>query len=213
MRMRKKRNLLPRLERCAALIVSEPESERGRWLELAPACRELHLEIGCGKGQFTAVTALNHPEALLVAVERVAEALVIAAERALELNISNLRFLKMDARELVSVFAPGEISLIYLNFCDPWPKKHDAKRRLTAPAFLDDYKTLLRPGGEIHFKTDNLPLFEYSLETFEDAGFRLREITRDLHRDGVNGVMTNYEERFHEQGIKINRLCAIRQGD
>jgi len=210
MRMRKKRNLIPRMARCAHLQVFEPETRRGVWRE---GDSPLYVELGCGKGRFTAETAAAEPEALYVAVERVPDAMVIAMERADRLGLANVRFLDMDAARLGEVFAPGEIDRLYINFCDPWPGNRHAKRRLTSHRFLPLYAEALRPGGEIHFKTDNVPLFDYSLEMFRSMGWAVSEVTRDLHADGVCGVMTDYEAKFYEQGIPICRCVAVYKGE
>ena len=208
MRMRKKPNLIPRMEKCAHLSVSDPAALRGRWLSEFKNYDSLHLEIGCGKGRFTVETAKAEPRTLLVGLERVADALVIGMERANADAVSNVRFLSCDAKILTELFAPGELSRIYLNFSDPWPERGHAKRRLTSETFLPVYRELLPPGGEIYFKTDNLPLFEYSLARFEEGGFELFEVTRDLHFEGPRGVMTDYELKFFEQGVSINRCVA-----
>jgi tRNA (guanine-N7-)-methyltransferase len=208
--MRKKPNLLPRMERASAVLVTEPERFRGAWLTQFPGHGALHLELGCGKGRFTAETAAAEPEALLVAVEKVPDAMVVAMERAVEKGLHNVKFIDRDAALLPELFAPGEVERIYLNFCDPWPKSRDAKHRLTAPGFLRLYADVLAPGGTLRFKTDNLPLFEWSLAQFEAEGWALSEVTNDLHADGVCGVMTDYEAKFHAQGVKINRLVATK---
>ncbi len=210
MRMRKKPNLLPRMERASAVLVTEPERFRGAWLTQFPGCGALHLELGCGKGRFTAETAAAEPEALLVAVEKVPDAMVVAMERAVEKGLHNVKFIDRDAALLPELFAPGEVERIYLNFCDPWPKSRDAKHRLTAPGFLRLYADVLPQGGTLRFKTDNLPLFEWSLAQFEAEGWALSEVTNDLHAEGVFGVMTDYEAKFHMQGVKINRLVATK---
>lgn len=212
MRMRKKPNLLPRMERASAVLVREPEALPGRWLDSFPGRRALHIELGCGKGRFTAGTALENPDVLLVAVERVPDAMVVAMERCVELATQNVRFVDRDAGSLDVIFAPGEAERIYINFCDPWPKSRDAKHRLTAPNFLRMYAEVLRPGGEIHFKTDNLPLFDWSREQFAAEGWLLSEVTNDLHAAGAVGVMTDYEAKFHARGIPINRLVAAKTG-
>ena len=210
MRMRKKPNLLPRMERAGAVLVAEPETLRGQWRTAFPGFAALHLELGCGKGRFTADTAAANPETLLVAVEKVPDAMVVAMERAVAKGLHNVKFIDRDVALLPEMFAPGEVARIYLNFCDPWPKSRDAKHRLTAPGFLRLYADVLAPDGELCFKTDNLPLFEWSLAQFEAEGWALREVTNDLHADGVRGVMTDYEAKFHAQGVKINRLAATR---
>ena len=210
MRMRKKPNLLPRMERASAVLVTEPEALRGAWRSLLPGCEALHLELGCGKGGFTVETAAADPSALLVAVEKVPDAMVVAMERAVGRGLQNVRFIDRDVLLLPELFAPGEAERIYLNFCDPWPKSRDAKHRLTAPGFLRLYADVLKPGGALWFKTDNLPLFEWSLEQFTAEGWALSEVTNDLHAGGVRGVMTDYEAKFHAQGVKINRLVATK---
>ena len=210
MRMRKKPNLLPRMERAAAVLVAEPETLRGRWREAFPGFSALHLELGCGKGRFTAETAANCPDTLLVAVEKVPDAMVVAMERAVANGLHNVKFLDRDVALLPELFAPGEVDRVYLNFCDPWPKSRDAKHRLTAPGFLRLYADVLPTGGTLCFKTDNLPLFEWSLQQFEAEGWALGEVTNDLHADGIQGVMTDYEAKFHAQGVKINRLVATK---
>lgn len=208
MRMRKRNNLEPRMEAASAVWIREPETRRGCWRELMPEARELHLEIGCGKGKFTVEMAALHPEVLFLAVERVKEALVLAMEKAVAMGLRNVFFLSEDAARLEELFAPGEVDRIYLNFCDPWPRSKNAKRRLTYHTFLEKYRTVLRPEGEIHFKTDNAGLFAWSLEEFERYGYPVRNVTDDLHKDGVVGVMTGYEEKFNALGTPIHR-CEI----
>ena len=208
MRMRKKPNLIPRMERASAVLVSQPTQYKGRWMAENPGFQTLHLELGCGKGGFTVQTAQNEPETLLVAVEKVPDAMVVAMERAVEAKLPNVRFLDIDAVLLPELFEPGEVERIYINFCDPWPKKKQFKRRLTAPGFLDLYRQVLAKGGEIHFKTDNLPLFDWSVEQFEVNGWNLREVTRNLHENGPVGVMTDYEKKFYGEGKPICRLVA-----
>lgn len=208
MRMRKKPNLAPRMERCARVLVPQPEELRGCWRERMPEARELYLELGCGKGRFTAGTAEQNPQALLVAIERVPDAMVIAMERACAQELENVLFIDGDVSRLPELFGPGEVDRIYINFCDPWPGNRHSKRRLTHPDFLTRYRAVLSEGGQIHFKTDNRDLFEWSLFQFPKAGFTLSEVTRDLHRDGICGVMTDYEEKFHNLGTPINRCVA-----
>ena len=207
--MRRKPNLIPRMERCARVLIADPAALRGKWRETFPQYRQLHLELGCGKGRFTAETAKTAPDTLFLALERVKDAMVVAMERVCAENIENVRFLDMDARLLTDVFAPGEIDRIYVNFCDPWPPKGQAKRRLTHRNFLRLYRRVLAPEGEIHFKTDNADLFAFSLPELEQTGFRLEQVTDDLHGNGPVGVMTDYEIKFHEQGIPIHRCVAV----
>ncbi|MPM36849.1 tRNA (guanine-N(7)-)-methyltransferase [bioreactor metagenome] len=211
MRMRKKKNLPARLERCAAYLVASPEEHRGRWRDLSPRAEELRLELGCGKGRFTCQTAALHPEVLFIAVERIPDVLITAMELARDMGLSNVLFICAEASKLETYFAPDEVDLLYINFCDPWPANQHARRRLTHPGFLEKYRAVLRAGGIIEFKTDNMLLFEWSLFQFPKAHYRLLEVKRDLHAGGVNGIMTDYEEKFHQLGIPINRCVACKE--
>lgn len=208
MRMRKKKNLVPRMERCGACLIQNPYEMPGKWRELMPDARELRVELGCGKGRFTAGTARENPDVLLIAVEMVPDAMVVAMERCVAAELRNVFFVSANADQLPLFFLPGEVDRIYINFCDPWPSKRHAKRRLTHGNFLKLYRKVLRPHGQIHFKTDNLGLFDFSLEEFPQFGFSLSEVTKDLHQNGPVGVMTDYEAKFYEQGQPICRLVA-----
>ena len=211
MRMRKKKNLVPRMERCAACQVKDGFALKGRWREtLMPGAAELRLELGCGKGRFTVETARQNPEILFIAIEKVPDALVVAMERAMDLGLKNVFFVVGDAALLPDYFAPDEVDRVYINFCDPWPSNRHAKRRLTHRDFLNIYRQVLRTGGEIHFKTDNRPLFEFSLLEFPRAGYALSEVTRNLHENGPRGVMTDYEAKFFAQGLPIHRCVGTK---
>lgn len=207
MRMRKRHNLQPRMERCAEYLIAEPENMRGSWRKPG---RPLLLEIGCGKGSFTCNLAQRECGSDVVAIEKVPDAMILAMERAKAAGLENVRFLDFDAANLRELFCPGEVDRIYLNFSDPWPKSRDAKFRLTAPAFLRSYADALTPGGELHMKTDNRPLFEWSLIQFRDENWELRDVTFDLHANGRCGILTDYEMRFLEDGVPICRLVAVR---
>ena len=136
--------------------------------------------------------------------------MVIAMERAGELGLTNVFFVDDDARRLPELFAPDEVDRIYINFCDPWPGHRHSKRRLTAVGFLELYRQVLKDGGQIHFKTDNHDLYEWSLFQFPKASFELSEVTRNLHKNGICGVMTDYEEKFHNMGTPINRCVGTK---
>jgi tRNA (guanine-N7-)-methyltransferase len=213
LRMRKRANLDARMERCAALLADDPAALRGHWLERFPGHEGIFLELGCGKGRFTAELAAAVPNMLYLALEKVPDAMILAMEKIDRQDLQNVRFIDADAKLLNTMFAPGELDRIYINFCDPWPKSRDAKLRLTAPSFLRLYADALKAGGEIHFKTDNTPLFDWSIEQFTAEGWRLSELTHDLHANGPVGVMTDYEAKFYEQGMKINRLVATKTAD
>ena len=208
MRMRKKKNLHPRMELCQEVWVRDPFAQKGKWRELMPQAKEIRLELGCGKGRFTAETAKRHPDILFVAVEKVPDAMVVAMERCKAEGLTNVFFVDGDAALLPDMFESASIDRIYLNFCDPWPKSNQKKRRLTHGNFLRQYRKVLKPGGQLHFKTDNDKLYEWSLEEIPQFGFELSEVTRDLHADGPVGVMTDYEAKFYELGKNINRLVA-----
>lgn len=211
MRMRKKPNLIPRMERCSRFLITDPASLRGNWRERMPEARQVWLELGCGKGRFTAEMAQHNADVLYIAVERVPDAMVIAMERCAAKDLTNVFFVDGDAARLRDYFAPGEVDRLFINFCDPWPSNHHARRRLTHKNFLVLYRGVLKDGGEIHFKTDNRDLFEYSLFQFPKAGYTLSEVTRDLHANGVQGVMTDYEEKFHNLGTPINRCVGTKE--
>ena len=208
MRMRKKTNLVPRMEACAEYWIQNPEEYKGRWRELMPQCKELRVEVGCGKGGFTVKTASAHPDVLLIAVEICKDAMVVAMEKAKVMGLKNVWFIAMDVAKIEECFAESEIDLLYINFCDPWPRKKNAKRRLTHRGFLDKYCRVVRTGGEFHYKTDNAPLFEFSVEEFAACGLEVKNLTRNLHENGVVGIMTGYEEKFYALGTPINR-CEV----
>lgn len=140
-----------------------------------------------------------------MAVERVPDCLLLAMEKVMARGLNNVVFVCDDAARLEEMFAPGEVDRIYLNFCDPWPSKKHAKRRLTYETFLLSYRKFLKEGGSIEFKTDNRPLFDFSLTQFNRTGYRLSEVTHDLHRERDDVIQTDYEARFVAEGVKINR--------
>lgn len=208
MRMRRMKNLEPRMAACAEMRIAEPAALKGSWRSLKPECKALWVEVGCGKGKFTAETAAANPDVLLIAVERCREAMVVAMEKAQSMGLKNVFYIDMDVAKMEEIFAFGEIDRLFINFPDPWPRKKNAKRRLTYRTFLETYCRCVREGGEIHYKTDNAPLFEFSLEEFAFCGLEVKNLTRDLHKDGVVGIMTGYEEKFHGLGTPINR-CEV----
>ena len=210
MRMRKKHNLAPRMEACGDIWIRDPKQYRGRWRTLLPDASELRLEIGCGKGRFLIETAKTEPGVLFLALEKVPDAMIMAMEHAVREGVANVFFMDADAAVLPELFAPGELDRIYLNFPDPWPRNKSARLRLTFRAFLERYKSALRDGGALWFKTDSRPLFDFSLEEFAHCGLEIKAVTNDLHAKGETGVMTDYERRFHELGVPINRCeCVV----
>jgi len=200
--MRKKKNGGLRLERCRELIVRS----RGELPRLP-----VSLEIGCGKGGFICRMARLHPEREFVCCEICSDVAVLAAERVIREGIRNVHFIVDDAKNLGSYFRKGEVEEIYLNFSDPWTKSGQYKRRLTYRSFLFIYKSIMRDGAGVFFKTDDERLFDFSLDEFAFAGFELRGVTRDLHASefAADNVMTEYETNFSSRGIKINRVEAV----
>lgn len=199
------------MAKCAAVLEEDPKEYLGRWRGSFGPYEVVHVELGCGKGRFTADCAEAFPDVLLIAIERDPSALVMAMELALARGLKNVRFILGDVGMLGEVFAPGEVDRIYLNFPDPWPKSRDAKLRLTAPNFLRRYATVLACGGELWFKTDNTPLFDWSARQFDLEGWDLYDVTHDLHANGLTGILTGYEAKFVAAGLKINRLAAVRK--
>lgn len=199
-----------KIKEMPGFILEEPQFLRGKWQEYFGNGNPLHVELGMGKGIFITTMAAEHPELNFIGIDRVAEILWKAGKRDLT-GLKNLRFLDLDGAFLEQYFLPGEMERLYLNFSDPWPKKRHAKRRLTSPYFLNIYKKLLDKEGQIHFKTDNVAFFAYSLSQFVEAGFSLRKITYDLHHSGFTGnVPTEYEMKFTAKGYPICRCEALK---
>lgn len=190
-------------------VVQNPEHYASRWKQLFQMEAPIHLEIGVGKGKFIAESAQNNPDICFIGIEQSASIIVDALEKCLELELPNLKLLNVDAKLLSDYFGENELSRLYLNFSDPWPKKRHEKRRLTYKDFLAQYKKVLEPHGEIHLKTDNQGLFEYSLESFSSFGLTLQNISLDLHKSTLtSNVMTEYEEKFSSKGHRIYRCEA-----
>ena len=208
MRMRRMKNLDSRMEKCADLRITNPADFKGNWRSLKKDAAALWVEVGCGKGKFTAETAEANPDVLLIAVERCREAMVVAMEKAQSMGLQNVFFIDMDVANIEEIFDGFEIDRLFINFPDPWPRKKNAKRRLTYRTFLDKYCRVIKEGGEIHYKTDNAPLFEFSVEEFAACGLEVKNLTRNLHENGIVGIMTGYEEKFHALGTPINR-CEV----
>lgn len=199
-----------------ALVIKSPEAQRGCWKQVFRNDNPLYIEIGMGKGQFLLNMAKTYPDINFVGIERYSSVLLRAVERMDTEEyqyLKNIRFVCMDARELEQVFAPGEVERIYLNFSDPWPKARHAKRRLTSVEFLSRYEKILEKDGQVEFKTDNTPLFEFSLEQAEEAEWKLIAHTYDLHHNkemNLGNIMTEYEEKFSAKGNAINKLIIKR---
>ena len=210
MRVRKKKNLDKRMQECSELLLKTPAEFKGRWSEKFGKNAPLFLEIGCGKGTFICEMAKQNPDVNFIAIERVEDVCVMAMEKVLQEKISNVFFLSDDAKDICEIFDKNEIDRIYINFCDPWKKNKHAKRRLTHENFLTLYKNALPKDGEIHFKTDNQKLFEFSLNEMIAFGLKLKNISLDLHASEFSGnIITEYEQSFMDKGQNIYRLEAV----
>ncbi len=194
-------------------VVHTPEEQKGKWSEVFGNKNPIHIEVGMGKGKFITELARQNPDINYVGIEKYSSVLVRALEKRPELEQDNLMFIRMDAENLPDVFDKDEVALIYLNFSDPWPKDRHAKRRLTSVQFLSRYDQFLEPDGRVIFKTDNRPLFDFSLEQVEEAGWILENHTFDLHHSEFleGNVMTEYESKFVAEGKPINRMVIYRK--
>lgn len=201
MRMRKKRHGAERIAACSEYFIANMAEYDNYPVE---------LEIGCGKGAFILGCAKKYPDRHFIAMEKISDVILLAAEKLKAEKIENVKLINADASRLPALFPEGSVLRIYLNFSDPWPKKGYYKRRLTYRGFLEIYKKLLVPGGEIILKTDNEGLFDFSLEEFAASGFELSGLTRDLHASeyAADNIMTEYEKNFSEKGFKIHRVVA-----
>lgn len=198
----------------SALHVKTPQEYKGQWLAKYPHCRRVELEIGSGKGKFVGEMAAKYPETLYIGVEKFSTILaraVLTNEQNPDNLAPNLALVRSDALEMSEIIADGELDRIYLNFSDPWPKKRHTKNRLTSNRFLPLYAKWLKAGGELHFKTDNDALFEYSIESLQENGWTILFQTRNWHKcpEREGDVMTEYEIQFSARGKKINKLTAV----
>ncbi|MBR1750208.1 MAG: tRNA (guanosine(46)-N7)-methyltransferase TrmB [Ruminococcus sp.] len=219
MRMRRKKHLEDRLSACGDKIIFMDREDRDFSVKTEDSIldlgtlfkndRPVHMEIGCGKGKFICELAASQPDINFLAVEKASNVIVDAAEKAIELGLENVIFLRGGAEYLESYIPKGSVGRIYLNFSCPFPKKSYASHRLTHRKFLKIYKTLMTPDAEIHQKTDNMQLFEFSIEEFSHSGFGIKNVSLDLHNSSFEGnIMTEYETRFTELGQPIYRLEA-----
>ena len=195
------------------LVYQDVASHKGHWNELFGNDHPLFIEVGMGKGKFIVEMARQNPQNNYIGIEKYSSVLVRALEKMEDFEGDNLIFIRMDAEYICDAFEKDEVAGIYLNFSDPWPKDRHAKRRLTSTAFWDRYDQFLVPDGRVTFKTDNRPLFDFSLEQVKEAGWILDNHTFDLHHsEYVEGnIMTEYEEKFSSMGNPICRLVAHRE--
>ncbi|WP_425059332.1 tRNA (guanine-N(7)-)-methyltransferase [Sporomusa carbonis] len=211
MRLRKKPWIAEALTGFSDIVLTTPGEElKGRWHELFGNKLPLHVELGTGKGQFIAGMGEHYQGKFnFVGIEAQQDVLYYAAKKVKEKELMNVRLLVFNVNDILNIFAPGEIDRLYINFCDPWPKNRHAKRRLTHAGFLEKYRIVLKPGSQLWFKTDNRPLFEFSLEQFNEFGLKLDNISYDLENsDFAGNIMTEYETKFSRLGQPIYRCEA-----
>lgn len=191
--------------------IQETEHTKGQWPTIFGNQNPIHIEIGMGKGKFIMALARQNPRINYVGIEKYSSVLLRALQKMEAEPLENIRFIRMDAENICEMFDIQEVSKIYLNFSDPWPKDRHAKRRLTSRQFLERYRKILSSSGTVEFKTDNTALFDFSLEEVKEAGWKLDAFTRDLHQDTAmmqGNVMTEYEEKFSAMGNPIYKLIA-----
>ncbi len=191
-------------------VILDPASLKGKISDVFHNTSPVRIEIGCGKGRFITELAAKDPSTDYIGIERYSSVLLYALGKLEENELHNLMFLCADASMLEEFFAPDEVDRIYLNFPDPWPKDRHAGRRLTSPRFLAEYKDILKNEGHLEFKTDDQDLFDYSLGTLRDCGWKILDLTRDMYAGGPleENIPTEYEIRFLSQGKPICRLSA-----
>lgn len=183
--------------------------QRGKWQKEFARQASLYVELGTGKGDFISKLAESTPEVDFIGIEAQQDVLYSAARKVREAALPNVRLLVFDINELQEIFAPGEVTRFYLNFCDPWPKVRHAKRRLTHISFLEKYRRILAPGGGLFFKTDNRALFDFSLTQFSLLGSEVQHLSYDLHAESCpDNIETEYERKFSSLGEKIN-YCEV----
>jgi len=210
MRLRHVKNARELIESNPGLILDNKENEKIDVNSLFKKRQPIHIEIGTGKGRFIYTLAKANPNINYIGIEKFDSAIVHALYKVQEEPLDNLYLIRTDATDLREIFANKSIARVYLNFSDPWPKERHAKRRLTHHNFLKIYQDLLPLDGEVHFKTDNIDLFNYSVESIKEYGMDITYLNYDLHSSEVrDNIMTEFEEKFSKQGFKINKLIAI----
>lgn len=220
MRLRGKKNAPELLANLPNLVITEPTAQKGKWSQVFGNDRPIYVELGMGKGQFVAEMSVKYPNINFIGIDMYDELIARASEKAMvvseraggaEQHPSNLRLMRANIEFMETFFEENELSRIYLNFSDPWPKKKHARRRLTHPRFLEKYALVMNEWGEIHQKTDSETLFEFSLNAYAHMEYLMKDISLNLHRDGIHEehVMTEYEQKFFEKGMNIHRVEVL----
>ncbi|MBF1700332.1 MAG: tRNA (guanosine(46)-N7)-methyltransferase TrmB [Streptococcus sanguinis] len=209
MRVRNRKGATELLEAHPQYVILNPADAKGRWQEIFGNDHPIHVEVGSGKGAFVSGMAKANPEINYIGIDIQKSVLSYALDKVLATDVPNIKLLWVDGSDLTDYFEEDEIDRLYLNFSDPWPKKRHEKRRLTYQSFLATYQQILPENGEIHFKTDNRGLFEYSLVSFSQYGMKLKGVWLDLHAsDFEDNVLTEYEQKFANKGQVIYRVEA-----
>ena len=209
MRVRNRKGATELLEANPQYVVLNPLEAKGKWRDLFGNDHPIHVEVGSGKGAFVSGMAKQNPDINYIGIDIQKSVLSYALDKVLATDVPNITLLWVDGSDLTDYFEEGEIDRLYLNFSDPWPKKRHEKRRLTYQSFLATYQQILPEKGEIHFKTDNRGLFEYSLVSFSQYGMKLKGVWLDLHAsDFEDNVLTEYEQKFANKGQVIYRVEA-----
>lgn len=209
MRQRNKPWAKEKLNQYPQYVIAAPKQNKGKWHEVFEKKQPLHIEIGTGKGRFITGMAKANPDINYIGIELQDSIIVTALDKIIEDELTNIKLMNVNAADLAEYFEKGEVDRVYLNFSDPWPKARHAKRRLTYKTFLNIYEDILVKNGEIHFKTDNQGLFEFSLMSFSEYGMILKDVSLDLHNSAFEGnIMTEYEEKFSSKGNRIYR-CEV----
>ncbi|MBM7585028.1 tRNA (guanine-N7-)-methyltransferase [Bacillus pakistanensis] len=210
MRLRHKPWAGEKLGQYPQYAIADPETHKGNWAEVFGNPNPIHIEVGTGKGQFVTEMARANPDINYIGIELYDSVIITALDRLIEAELPNVKLLNVNAKDLKEYFEKGDVDRVYLNFSDPWPKNRHEKRRLTYKDFLKLYEEILVDEGEIHFKTDNQGLFEYSLQSFSHYGLLLTYLSLDLHKSEFEGnIMTEYEEKFSAKGQRIYR-CEVK---
>ncbi|WP_100405150.1 tRNA (guanosine(46)-N7)-methyltransferase TrmB [Bacillus solitudinis] len=210
MRLRHKPWAKQEMDKVPHIVIPNPTECKGNWHEVFGNENPIYVEVGTGKGQFLTGMGKVHPDINFIGIEKYDSVLVTAMERIKETGQPNVKFINKDVEGLEDFFAENEIDRVFINFTDPWPKNKHEKRRLTYERFLKLYERILKPGKEVHLKTDNQGLFEYSLHSFSKYGMILENISLDLHKSQLEGnVMTEYEEKFSRKNMRIFRCEAV----
>ena len=218
MRIRNNPKALEIIQQYDEIVLFRPGKHKGKWNEFFAGKNNskpdmpIHVELGMGRGKFISTIGLLYKDINFIGIDLRYEIILSALEKVLEKGLRNVLLLPYNILNLEDIFEASEVETFYINFCDPWPKVRHSKRRLIHRLFLKKYRIFLKDGGRIEFKTDSRELFDFSINEFKESGFEIVDLTYDLHRVNYPGnITTEYEEKFIDKGIKINRLEAVKR--